>query len=287
MLIGVDWGTSRLRAFLIDAAGRPCDRRGSDAGIATLGGQGFDAALAPLLHDWPQAAPLLLCGMIGSRQGVAEAPYLACPADLSALAGALMPVAIAGRMGRIVPGLSSRPADVLRGEETLILGAGITDGVALLPGSHSKWVRLSGGVVRGFRTHLTGELFAAVATHTIVGRLFAPEDPPEWQPGFDAGLALARAPEAALTHQLFGLRAAALLGEAAPEALRPMLSGLLIGHEIAAEAPGGPITLIGEGALAARYARALGAFGLAHQAAPANPAPAGLFAIARAAGMLA
>lgn len=284
MLIGVDWGTSRLRAFLIDAAGGVRDRRESAAGIVTLGGTGFDAALAPLLEGWPGDAALLLCGMIGSRQGILEAPYLACPADPGALARALVPVAIGGRQGRIVPGLSCRPADVLRGEETLILGAGITDGIALLPGSHSKWVRLAGGVVQGFRTHLTGELFAAVASHTIVGRLFAPEDPPAWQAGFDAGLALARVPGAALTHQLFGLRAAALLGQVVPEALRPMLSGLLIGHEILAEAPAGPVTLIGEGVLADRYARALG---VTCRIASGEHAPAGLFAIARAAGLVA
>ena len=286
MLIAVDWGTSRLRAYLLGPDGAVARRRESDAGIFALGGAGFDAALAPLLDGWPPDAPMLLCGMIGSRQGVLEVPYLPCPADPAALARALAPVAIAGRTGRIVPGLSCTPPDVLRGEETLILGAGITEGFACLPGTHSKWVRLAGGVVRDFRTFLTGELFAAVAGHTIVGRLMEAHDPPGWEEFFDRGIAAARAPGAALGAQLFQGRAAVLLGRLPAAGLRPFISGLLIGNEIA-HAPAARVTLIGEGALMARYGRALAASGIAHATAPPEPAPAGLFMIARAAGMVA
>lgn len=287
MLIAVDWGTSRLRAWLLRTDGSVCDRRGSDAGIFALGGQGFDAALAAVLDGWTETAPLLLCGMIGSRQGIVEVPYLSCPADPAALAGALVAVTIAGRAAHIVPGLSCTPPDVMRGEEVLILGAGVTDGLACLPGSHSKWARVAAGVVNGFRTHLTGELFAAVAQHTIVGRLFEPADPPDWCSWFDTGLDAARQPGAALTSQLFGLRAAALLGVLPASALRPYLSGLLIGHEIAAEAPSTSVTLIGDGALPERYAHAFDRLGLTCRIAGGEPAPAGLLRIARAAGLLA
>lgn len=286
MLIAVDWGTSRLRAYLLGADGRIAARQESGAGIFALGDGGFDAALAPLLAGWPEAAPLLLCGMIGSRQGILEVPYLPCPADPAGLARALAPVAIAGRQGHIVPGLACEPADVLRGEETLILGAGIADGLACLPGTHSKWVTLQGGIVRGFRTFLTGELFAAVAAHTIVGRLMAADEPPGWEAFFDQGVAAAQTPGAALTAQLFQGRAAVLLGKLPQAGLRPFVSGLLIGHEVAGAAPAGRVLLIGEGALLARYRRALAAFGAAIDIATAEPAPAGLFRIARAAGML-
>lgn len=286
MLIGIDWGTSRLRAYLLDADGSVRERRESEAGIHALGGGGFDAALAPLLRGWPEAAPLLLCGMIGSRQGIIEVPYLRCPADPAALAAALAPVGIAGRQGHIVPGLCCDPADVMRGEETLILGSGVADGLVCLPGSHSKWVRLDRGIVRDFRTHLTGELFAAVANHTIVGRLLEPGDPPDWQHWFTKGVGRACSPGAALTAQLFGLRAGCLLGELPAAALRPLLSGLLVGHEIAAEAPAGTVTLIGEGALLARYECALDARAISHRTAGADAAPAGLSTIARSAGIL-
>jgi 2-dehydro-3-deoxygalactonokinase len=285
-MIGIDWGTSRLRAYLLDGVGAVRERRGSDAGIASLGGAGFDAALAPLLAGWPEHAPMLMCGMIGSRQGVLEAPYLACPADPAALARALVPVTIAGRRAHIVPGLSCDPPDVMRGEETLILGAGITDGLACLPGSHSKWVRLRQGIITGFHTYLTGELFAAIVHHTIVGRLMDSDDPADWSGFFDQGVDAARAPGAALTAQLFMVRAAGLLGRLPVRGMRPFASGLLIGHEISGEAPAGTVTLIGEDGLMARYARALDSFRVAHETAGAEPAPAGLFTLARAAGLL-
>jgi 2-dehydro-3-deoxygalactonokinase len=285
MMIGVDWGTSRLRAYLLHD-GAVVQRRDSAAGIGTLGGQGFDAALAPLLAGWPPDVPLLMCGMIGSRQGIIEAPYLRCPADPAALARALVPVAIAGRAAHIVPGLSTDPPDVLRGEETIILGTGIGTGLACLPGSHSKWVRVAGGIVTGFRTYLTGELFAAVASHTIVGRLMEPADPPDWAAFFDQGVADARAPGAAVTAQLFGGRASVLLGRLPARGLRAYVSGLLIGHEIGGDVPAGTVTLVAEGALRDRYARALDGFGIAHDTAAEEPAPAGLFRIARAAGLV-
>jgi 2-dehydro-3-deoxygalactonokinase len=286
MMIGVDWGTSRLRAFLLDGDGAVRATRASDAGIVTLDGGGFDAALAPLLHDWPAGLTLLLCGMIGSRQGVVEAPYVACPAGLPDLARALVPVRIAGRDGMIVPGLSCAPPDVLRGEETLIAGAGLSDALACLPGSHAKWVRVAEGAVQGFRTYLTGELFAAVAQHTIVGRLMQPEDPLDWQDFFDQGVAAARGDRAAPTALLFGARAAVLLGRLPARGLRPYVSGVLIGAELAAEVPRGRVVLIGGGELVARYARAFTTAGIAHEFGPPDAAPAGLFRIAAAAGLL-
>jgi 2-dehydro-3-deoxygalactonokinase len=287
-MIGIDWGTSRLRAFLLDPAGSVLDRRTTPDGIGALKGAGLEQALARAVAGWPQDAKLLMCGMVGSRQGLAEAPYLACPADLSALAAALLTVRVAGRAGHIVPGLSCQRADgadVLRGEETLLLGAGLTDAVACLPGTHSKWVRVVGAAVQDFRTHLTGELFAAVAEHTIVGALIPQGVMGETGFGFHAGLDRARANPTGLTAHLFGLRAAVLTGRLAPDDMRAFLSGLLIGHEIAAEAPSGEVVLIGEGQLASSYRRALLAHGLAVREVQAN-APAGLFRIARAAGLL-
>jgi 2-dehydro-3-deoxygalactonokinase len=286
-MIGIDWGTSRLRAFLLDGAGRVLDRRATDDGIGALRGAGFNDALGRAIQGWPENTPIVMCGMIGSRQGFSEARYLACPADLSALAAALLPVSIAGRAAHIVPGLScARPdgADVLRGEETLLLGAALDNATACLPGTHSKWVTIAGGAVEEFRTHLTGELFAAVADHTIVGALIPRAVMGESDAGFRAGLLRARSEPAHLTAHLFGARAAVLTGALAADDLRSYLSGLLIGHEIAAEAPSGTVALIGEGQLAARYRDALQCFGAGVSEVPAD-APAGLFRIAGAAGL--
>ncbi len=287
-MIGIDWGTSRLRAFLLDQAGAILDRRVTPDGIGTLKGAGLEQALARAVAGWPADGPLVMCGMVGSRQGLAEAPYLACPADPYALAAALLKVRIAGRVGHIVPGLSCNRhdgADVLRGEETLLLGAGLTNAVACLPGTHSKWVRVAEGAVQDFRTHLTGELFAAVADHTIVGALIPEGVIGATDRGFDAGLARARQNPSALTAHLFGLRAAVLVGTLEPDDMRAFLSGLLIGHEIAAEAPSGEVVLIGEGQLATSYRRALVSAGVTVRESPAD-APTGLFRIAQAARLL-
>jgi 2-dehydro-3-deoxygalactonokinase len=287
-MIGIDWGTSRLRAFLMDPSGRVLDRRATDDGIGALRGSGFNDALARAIQGWPTDAPIVMCGMIGSRQGFSEARYLPCPADLSALARALLPVEIGGRAAHIVPGLScarADGADVLRGEETLLLGTALENGTACLPGTHSKWVTIQGGAVQSFRTHLTGELFAAVAEHTIVGALIPRAVMGESDTGFRAGLLRASSEPRNLTAHLFGARAAVLTGALAADDLRSYLSGLLIGHEIAAEAPRGTVTLIGEGQLAARYRDALHLAGGSVREVPAD-APAGLFRIARAAGLV-
>ncbi len=144
----------------------------------------------------------------------------------------------------------------MRGEEVQLLGAGLADGLVILPGTHSKWVRLEGGAIAGFRTFMTGELFAVLKEHSLLGRLMAegPEDEAAFAAGVDRALA-----DPALTALLFGVRTEGLFGRIAPSALPDYLSGLLIGAEIAAgaRAASSPLTIVAAGALAERYARAL------------------------------
>ena len=136
-LLALDWGTSRLRAFLM-CAGEVVAERESAHGIQHLpepGPGGYATALAQLAGDWLEhqpELPLLACGMVGSAQGWREAPYVPCPADAAALAAQAVPVETAhGRPMWIVPGVScdfagaapGRLPDVMRGEETQIVGA--------------------------------------------------------------------------------------------------------------------------------------------------------------------
>lgn len=135
-----------------------------------------------------------------------------------------------------------------------------------------------------FRTAITGELFALMRTQSMLAPL-VPDGAADDPDAFDAGLERARG-EGGLLHHLFGLRAAVLLGRLAPAALPSMLSGLLIGHEIAALSGGARIVhLVGSPALTGRYARALACFGIASTAHGEETAARGLFAIAREAGM--
>lgn len=266
-MIGIDWGTSSLRAYRLGADGTVLARHDSADGILTVPAGGFPAVLARVAGAWLAAGEdqVLLCGMVGSRQGWLEAPYLPCPADAAGIAGQLTPIPYEGATLRLVPGLTTRDAggvpDVMRGEETKLVGllAQGVEGLVCLPGTHSKWVRLAGGRIAGFATHMTGEMRAVLLEHSILGRLAAPG---ESQAAFARGVARSGQP-GGLLHHAFGTRALGLAGELAAAETASYLSGLLIGHEIRA-AMTGPETvhLAAAETLAAPYALALQLLGL-------------------------
>jgi len=77
-MIGVDWGTSSFRAFRMAPDGAVLDRRHAPRGILQVPNGAFGDALIELVGDWLAGGEsrILLSGMIGSRQGWREAPYL-------------------------------------------------------------------------------------------------------------------------------------------------------------------------------------------------------------------
>ncbi len=130
-LIGLDWGTSTLRAYRYADDGAVLERREQAMGIAAISDgrfrDAFESLCADWLHDGPQVA-VIACGMIGSRQGWSEAPYLPTPAGFRELAAGLVRIdALAGRRFAIVPGVQTTndagTRDVMRGEETQLFGA--------------------------------------------------------------------------------------------------------------------------------------------------------------------
>jgi 2-dehydro-3-deoxygalactonokinase len=298
-LIGVDWGTSSARAYRIAADGNVVDTRSEPLGVQRLEGVTFPDAFATLIGDWAGLVlPCLACGMVGSRQGWVEAPYVACPASLPALADGL--VRTPGDELLIVPGVTTRDAagvpDVMRGEETQIVGALPADAdrvLAVLPGTHSKWARVERGQIVDFATFMTGELYAVLIEHSILGRLaqrsVAPAAGEAFQRGVRRGLA-----SGGLTHDLFGARTLALFGELPPADVAEWLSGLLIGREIRtacawAQRAGydaSRVQVIGADALADRYVAALSAQDILAERAPPNAAARGLWRIAVAAGIV-
>lgn len=287
-MIGVDWGTSSFRAVRLAADGTVLERIEAPQGIMAVAEGGFAGTLRAAVGPWLAAGErrVLLCGMVGSRQGWAEAAYLDCPAGPEELAAALLPVAFDGAEVRIVPGLAAADADgvpeVMRGEETQVAGAAalLPDArIACLPGTHSKWVRLEAGRIAGFSTHLTGEAFAALRGHTILGRMMRAGDTDDTasRAAFDRGVA--RAGQAGgLLHHLFGVRALALFGRLAETEGAPYLSGLLIGHEVRAalREDAGVVPVIGEISLAALYVRAIAACGGRAERLAGDHAAAGL-----------
>jgi 2-dehydro-3-deoxygalactonokinase len=270
--IAVDWGTTRLRAYLAGDGGEVFQRSSGPEGISALAGSGFAAALKERCGRWLErfpAAPVLMAGMIGSRNGWLEAPYLECPASLDALAGRLAVVTIeGGRRTDIVPGLKTRNngvADVLRGEETLLFGAAVTDGLIVLPGTHCKWALMENGRLTTFRTYMTGEFYGLLRDHSIL-RLLA--DTPADESGFARGLEASGRP-GSLLHRAFETRTAVLDGAMPGKATLPFLSGLLIGEEISAALSDfgatHTVTLIADGDLARNYREGLVHHGIAVQ----------------------
>lgn len=256
--IAVDWGTSHLRAWLMGCDGSVVERRQSDAGMGTLDRDGFEPALRALVGD-ALPVPVLACGMVGSRQGWAEAPYASVPCPPP---GAAEAVRVPDTDVRILPGVKqARPADVMRGEETQIAGylAGTPgfDGVICLPGTHTKWVHVSAGEIVSFRTAMTGEMFALLSTRSVLRHSMGTG----WDvSSFNAGVDQAISRPQALAAALFSLRAEGLLDGLDPDAARARLSGLLIGAELAAAKPywlGQQIAVIGDSGLSKRYVSAL------------------------------
>ena len=291
-MIAIDWGTSSLRGYLLDADGQLCDQRSDARGILACEGD-FAGVLASLIGDWP--GPIVLSGMIGSRNGWIEQPYLPCPATLADAAAALQPhqdPRLPGRTLWFVPGVAVAAAgatpDVMRGEETQLFGLDIGEAPAqvCLPGTHSKWATLERGAITGFRTAMTGEMFALLRQHSLLGRLMEDGEAHD-AAAFAHGVQ--RSGEAGgLLHHLFGVRALGLFERLAPAAAPAYLSGLLLGHEIRALADTGrPVHLIGAAALGTRYAQALQLLGLTPVQTPETLAAQGLYRLARARGVVA
>jgi 2-dehydro-3-deoxygalactonokinase len=308
-LIGLDWGSSRLRAYLLSRDGAVRETRSSDAGASRLavGVAGdaraalFERQLRELVGDWlTPRRPIIACGMVGSAHGWREAAYVPCPVDLSDLHRHLTLVhGSDGLQIHIVPGASYRAAglapDVMRGEETQVIGAlaqhatWATGASIVLPGTHSKWVRVADGRLVSFATRMTGELFEQLRSHSLLARSL--EDSRELdRDAFAQGLAASRdARGGDLSHLLFGVRTLHLFGERTPHALTDYLSGLLIGHELASGLPQAPaelpLVLVGDERLCARYQLALASFDRGASAQLVDSAALGLTAVARSHGL--
>lgn len=314
-LIGLDWGTTSLRAFLFDTQGDVIAARASAHGILQLPAPaeagGFERAFSDAVGVWlaqHPGLPVVASGMVGSKQGWREAPYVRCPADLDTLAAHAMRVDTGlGAMLVIAPGVAQDgrevDPDVMRGEEIQIAGAlrgqprWGRGARFVLPGTHSKWVEVRAGRIEHFATFMTGEIYSLLLRHSILGRMSGgdPGSADARDAAFREGVrAAASQGGRELTHQLFVVRALGLTGRLAPSLTGDYLSGLLIGHEFAAmretsRADGvDDITsvLIGEPALVQRYALAASELGMHFGATLENTAPSGLWAFACAAGLL-
>lgn len=270
-----DWGTSHLRLFLCDDDGRILERA-SGPGAADAGGR-FASVLSGLLAPWRQQhgpLPALLCGMVGSSIGWVNVPYLPCPLPLDEIAaGSARPRPAVC----IAPGVSCvnvhGAPDVLRGEETQVLGALHLDPdlrsgrhLLCLPGTHSKWVIVNNGVLREFMTAVTGELFALIRDHSVLLRPGSAGGSGSRTGAFDRAVKhVAAQRQASILQMLFECRSRQLAGDLSAQDAPAYLSGLLIADEVSASLAGlgtrlaaiSRVLLIGEPALTGPYAAVL------------------------------
>ena len=319
-LIALDWGTSSCRAYLMGEGGVVLSERRAPSGViaittyAAASGtpyeMAFEQTFQALCGEWlgsQPGLPVIACGMVGSNHGWVEAEYRSVPTDLAASSIVLTPVRThAGTTVHIVPGLivNSALPGVMRGEETQILGA-LTgdlragtldygaDRIVLLPGTHSKWVRVTGTTVTGFTTFMTGEIYALLTTNSTLSRLATHADQPDWE-AFDRGLAVAASPagRGGIQGTAFSARTLVMTGRLAPDQVEDYLSGLLIGHELSGVATSwlgdarNPVLLCGNIDLNDRYRRALERRGVPVALAVPDCAAAGMWQVAQVTGLV-
>lgn len=275
-LIAVDWGTSRLRAWLADADGGVLVDAENDKGIGAIDG-GHEAIFEAAVAGWP-SVPAIMAGMIGSRQGWHEAAYVPCPTTPASLASRITRFTTAhGRPVAIVPGLvvaaPARDDDVIRGEETQMIGLIDAEpaftGMVILPGTHSKWARIEKGVIVDFQSFITGELFELLSRKSFLRHSVAAADAGDLSAAAGFALGVKRTAKDGLPFlsALFSVRTRQLLSNVRLEDNLAYLSGLVIGGEIAAARtvlrldPTTQIRIVGARSLARAYHAALQSLG--------------------------
>jgi 2-dehydro-3-deoxygalactonokinase len=259
--IGVDWGTTNRRAYLIDSAGKRTQEFEDGKGVLSVPDGGFPAAIAEIREKLGDK-PLLMAGMVGSNRGWKEAPYVPCPAGIDDLVAKLV---WAGEREAIVPGVSylgNGRADVMRGEEVQIFGAladGVveSDGLVCHPGTHNKWTSIHQGRIHDFRTVMTGELFSLLKEHSILADLLTGKvtDNQVFRDAARHAIFTESLPA-----ELFSIRASVLLGQMKKEDAASFASGLLIGTDvrIGLQVPtGAQIMVMGRPELTRLYVAAL------------------------------
>lgn len=275
--VAVDWGTTSFRLWLMSASGEILGERRSGEGMTTAMQTGFAKVLSSHLAalSAPAGLPVIICGMAGARQGWVEAGYVDVPADLSeVLKGA---VRVEGQTDdiRILPGLAQRSndaPDVMRGEETQLLGAlsehhKTGEQLVCMPGTHSKWVSVNALKVTGFSTFMTGELFDVISKHSILSHALADAGAFTGDlPAFRSAVADSYAHPYMATNRLFTVRSGQLLHGLTPTDAKARLSGTMIGLEIAGAhstaSRSAKVVLIASGALGALYSAAFEALSI-------------------------
>jgi 2-dehydro-3-deoxygalactonokinase len=184
--------------------------------------------------------PLIISGMASSSIGMLEVAYSDIPIriDGSDLNKKFIPATAKFNHDIVIISGAKTPDDVMRGEETQLVGAiGMDDNgeekLYVFTGTHSKHILVKEGKAIGFRTYMTGEFFDLLYKHSLLttglekgqGFLY-----PEHQESFESGVRDSR--KYSLLHSAFLTRVNYLLKKRSKQENYYYLSGLLIGYEL-------------------------------------------------------
>ena len=273
MILFLDWTSQSLHALRVSESGVVIDRRQSSDGALAAAGD-HESRVSALAGDWlVDSDAIYIAGMATGRGGWRETGYVAAPAGLSALLPHMIPLTLStGKTAHFLPGLSAAGnlPDVMRGEEIKAFGCACEGRqLVVVPGRHSKWIRMEGERILHFGTFLSGEVLALVRRDSIVSRLI-PDGSEVTEHGLKQGVETARARRdsgAGILRMLFSARSRVLNGTLDPADIAGYLEGLAIGCEIIEawsefQPAETPVTLIGSLDICDRYAAALAAFGV-------------------------
>jgi len=257
-LISCDWGSTSFRLRVVTAAGRRLAERKSAQGTSAVSEPGLSAEEREVrfsrvlagelaeLGDAYAALPVVVSGMATSAHGWVELPYAMAPLPLDGSGLVTAQREVAGHSVTLVSGVRTAH-DVMRGEECELLGLlrsrpelAQENVLVLLPGTHAKHVCLSEGLLQGFSTAMTGELFALLKEHSVLRYSFVDSDD-DSAPEHDADevfcMGLRDGLQGSLLAALFQVRAKSLLDGAGASECTDYLNGALLGDELRGEDP--------------------------------------------------
>ncbi len=246
--IAIDWGSSSFRSFLLDAKLELVDQIKNSFGVFQLPDP-FENVLSSVCAHWFRQYSIdaiLIAGAAGSREGWLEVPYVTCPVKVEHIGAAtLSPSSSLDQVIKLFPGAKCKSpsglVDVMRGEETLLLGAievtDLNDALVCLPGTHSKWAEVRSGQIASFATLMTGEIFGLLQEHGSIGALISDHDKNTFDSAsFTAGiedyLAVCAQQETSLLHMIFSMRAKVVSGQSRVHSQNSYLSGVILADEV-------------------------------------------------------
>lgn len=272
-----DWGTTNLRAFLLEN-GKVIDEYSSSNGLKNAKEIGFAKVLGEILihFDAPINIPVKLSGMVGSKHGWKEAPYAPAPVTVSDMRDKSVSIKEFPNVeifGGVSYELPNGKMDVMRGEEVQIFGVlekfPHVEQICL-PGTHSKWVQTKDGSINSFSTWMTGDLFNSFSEHTIFKEQISSNA--FCQSAFTKGVAMAKL-SGSIINSAFHLRTDYLFGKVDASEFHSYLSGFLIGSEVKGAASNSEEVIVcGSEKMLELYSLALNHFGILAIEFPASEA---------------